>query len=278
MLDMYHIGKHYRFEIDDYFELCPYLENAWEFRGNCPLTGKKDGLILIEHPLQIKLPYIGKTFAGAGFRGVIEPFLRFIESRYPKKFIMQRNFPTQKSESKKAKQINDRCREISADAIKHGHAILNNYKILSKTYETCAHLEIMIMFWLNENHRLFHPETDNILSWCDTTLFYSNLKKNEPNPWVDDEIFDWNDSPFYRDFEHCYMFHDLLAHRRVNLKDLIQVGFVSIDFNLKFEKNYDFSNELDTELQHLHSDVPSALFFDKIMRIWTKRNHKCLIK
>ena len=234
---MKHSGKNYRFEIDDFFELYPYLENDSEFRGNCPVTGNKDGLILIESPLQIKLPYIKKTFQGKGYSKVIKPFLEFvgIESNGIAG-LTRRWFPRDNLDSKKAEQINDRCEKLSKMATEQTHSILLNNKKISRKYNSCTDIETKIIFLLSEGHRLYHPDSDNILTWSD---YYQNLN-HDTDIWIDFSVDDWNDTGYYKHFKHCYLFHDLFDHKMVNLQDLMQVDVVNFEFKLRFDHNYDF--------------------------------------
>lgn len=225
-------GKNYRFSIDDYFELYPFLEKEYEFHGNCPITGENDGLILIEYPLQIKLPYLEKLFWGDNFIRIFFKFLR------DKKIKISKRHLRIKLENKKAEHINDKLKELSKEIMVRARSILNNNKETITNYMNCD-FEICADFYLNENHRLFHPDSENILCQCSEFFTFDYLKGTEPS--VLENSMDWNDTCFYRTFKHCYLFHEIFDHFDVNLKDLMQVDTVCIDFNLLFQNNYSFS-------------------------------------
>ena len=240
MLNMHHYGKSYRFEIDDYYELYPHLDNDYEFRGNCPITGKKDGLIVIEYPLTIELPYIEKSFTGEGYHQVVKPFFKYIDGKTKRQTWPPIKRLKNSVKSGLAQQINDKCKELSAKAVEQSYSFLLQNKNLSKKHNTCAHFETRLDFFIQDTHRLFHPKSDNILSWSDFTLTFNELFNNKHNHiWIDNSE-DWNDTQYYRDFKHCYLFHDLFAHRKVDLQDLLQVDRVCVSFNLQFDKNYHF--------------------------------------
>lgn len=90
MTDYINHGRPYRFEIDDYFQLHPYPKHMDEFRGKCPITGKQDGLILIEYPLQVQLPFLGHIFEGERFRGVFNRFMKFVEEAKQTKIVRRK--------------------------------------------------------------------------------------------------------------------------------------------------------------------------------------------
>ena len=152
----------------------------------------------------------------------------------------RRRFTRNNLDSKKAKKINDRCEKLSKMAIEQTHSILLNNKKISREYNSCTDIETKIIFYLNEDHRLYHPDSDNILTWSDYFEDLTTDNEDKSDIWIDFSVDDWNDTGCYPDFKHCYLFHDLFDHRKVNLQDLMQVEFVNFEFKLQLDHNYDF--------------------------------------
>ncbi len=218
-------GKNHRFKIDDYFALSPYPEKDGEFRGNCPVTSKTDGLILTESPLEINLPHVDKQFTPKDRGGVFRGFRNYLYS-INKKMIPRH--PESDLEGKKAERINTKCKEIASDTLKKAYSLLNHNKSVSKDYRKCAHLEFRVDFFLNENHRLFHPGTDNILCSLSDVLGYSDLKSREVHYWL-------SNPGYFQKFEYCWMFYSLAKTHSVRIEDLLEVECAISSFELRFD-------------------------------------------
>ncbi|CAD7767179.1 MAG: hypothetical protein DNFNHJIP_00586 [Candidatus Argoarchaeum ethanivorans] len=95
-------------------------------------------------------------------------------------------------------------------------------------------------FCLSENHRLFHPHSiDNEFYHYVEAFTFEDIKENNVHFLEDPK--DCNESYYYRDFEHCYLFSKIFNEHKVDLFDLLQIDFVSIDYELNIETRYNFS-------------------------------------
>ncbi len=213
-----HTGRMLRFVIDESFPLIPDHKQDFQFVGKCPKTKKAKGLIVNEKSESITLPYLNKKYVG------IEGLNEFRE-----KFKIHEHGPVKDLNNIseiEAKRLNTRLRKISLKAIDDGLALLKSNRRIVKRFTDCD-LELNIAFYLCKNHRLYHPNSDNMLCGYSSTL----SSKIEIDP------ADFNDTDRFTSFAHCYVFHDLIDHKGVALKDLVQVDFICIEYELLFQKN-----------------------------------------
>ncbi len=223
-----------RLEIDSYFELFPHKANDEEFHGICPITGEKDGIILTEDPFQILLPYIGKDFCGG--HNPIRDFYDFCRTQG---INLKKRIPKINLTNQEVKEVNDQLKKLSLEILNRSFLILENNKNLMEKFPNCG-LDVCVEFYLNENHRLFHPKSDNILYSYSEFFTFDDLKETELHILEDED--NYNDSKYYQEFNHCYLFHDLFDHAAVSLEDLMYVDTICIDFNLLFQIEKSWGN------------------------------------
>ena len=208
-----------RFIVDDYVTLKPDPKHEWGFFGRCPKTKKPRGTIVNEYEESITLPYLKRKFIG--LHGLRE-FKKYISKMLPKRRI---KFQPSRTTVKVAARLNARLRKISARAEADALALLNTYRRRRLKF-TDFELEVRIEFFLPESHRLYHPESDNIL--C-------TYRERMPSYFLSDKT-DFNDTNQFQLFRHCYLFHDLTEHKDVSVDDLIQVAYIWIDYEFLFQR------------------------------------------
>ena len=207
-------GRMLRFIVDDYVPLKPDLKNPFQFVGPCPKTKKSNGIIVNEYEDSIVLPNLKETFIGlTGLRKFEKMFFKS-HGRRRRSIISEH----------KARKINSRLRALSKKAVADGQSLLMMQRKAQNSF-TDYELEFQITFYLESDHPLYHPESDNILcSYSDSPSSQILLEKRN-----------FNDTPRLKSFRHCYLFHDLTEHKGVLLDDLAKVKFIWIDYELLFQ-------------------------------------------
>ena len=221
-------GKLLRFVVDDYIKLKPALRRPWQFNGCCPRTNKTNGIVVNELEETITLPYLNKQFLGGN---LVRDFRNYLGDKRPRKRVIR-------STEKKARELNEKLRKLSQQAIRDARRLVKNNSSEIKRMGDYD-CEISITLFLNSNHRLFHPETDNIL--CEyridsiDPIDYKNILLDRR---------DFNDSSKFNNFPHSYLFHDLHEHKGIFIDDFESADSVWIEYNLSFQKEIKFNRIL----------------------------------
>lgn len=204
-----------RFMVDEYVPLKPDLKHGNEFTGGCPKTGKSHGLIVNEYKETIELPLLKKIYFG---RQGLGNFLAEMKLEFRRKSVP-------KVTELKAKRVNDRLWNISKKILKDCSLLIERNKVVQRRF-TDLEFEVEIRFYFSKRHRLYHPNSDNILcGYRESVRSKMLLDKN-----------DITDRPSFRSFPHCWLFHSLTEHKGVPVEDLLYLDFIWVDYESVFQR------------------------------------------
>ena len=212
-----HYGIMLRFIIDAYTPLKPDLKHDFQFVGACPKTNKRSGLIANEYDDSIELPFLKEKYFG--LKGLDDFLLKYFKVR-------KRNATSKLRESKvkvseqQAKALNKHLKRLSSKAISDVIELKKASKDFISNF-TDYNLEFKIEFYMHKKHRLFHPDSDNIL------YSYSNVVALDS---IEVKNLNFIDTSRYTSFKHCFLFHDLIENKYVNIAELMQVDCVWIEY------------------------------------------------
>jgi len=220
----YFNGRMLRFEVDDYIRLKPDRKKAWTFYGVCPETKKAHGIIVNEYLENISLPFLGKQFVGRD--GLID-FFDFM------KFKKRRKRPSIAT-VKQIQQLDKKLMKLSKDVISQSKEVLEQNKRLIRKKDYEFNFEYVIEFYMNQNHPLYHPETDNILC-VHTDIIHPNIY--EPSKLLKRDNWGYIEDQSYK-LEYYYILYDLVNRKGVRIDDLIQTEFIWVNYKLEILRKY----------------------------------------
>lgn len=217
------MGLSLRFAVDNFIELTPILEKGFEFKGDCPFTDHPGGVVVNEFKETIRFEQLDVELSG-------HDLLRKLDQLFQSHdFEMCYSRPMNEENTGSGNQkilfrINGQLKSLE----KRIQQITK--KIVSGGYENCrdcfdfdAHVEID--YYIPETHRLYHPDSDNILcrQWF---LVSGEIFGHSGEPHVHDLVYKSGDhtSPLEFDFEEAYLFHDLYDHQGCYLHDIVQIS------------------------------------------------------
>lgn len=201
-----------RFMVDEYIELRPYLPSSDTFWGRCPESGLEGGVVVNEAEGSIRLLSTSEVFIGySGWRH----FRNRFKKRPPIENLDLKN--------QKISELNESFKVIFHQA----HLNLKDLISVNQMHEVSNRIslvgDVRFSFNILERHRLYHPDSDNIL--CSFT-HYSELE------------FEEDDLKMYSGL--CWPLHDLLVLRHVRAQDLLSVRDVSLEYKLRHHSEFLF--------------------------------------
>ena len=194
-------GLSLRFMLDSVIWLSPDLESPARFRGTCPFTHKKRGLILDEDKELIQ--FTDRPNRYVGFLGFRE-FLSITQLKMKSKELKI---------TQDLLQFNEKFKDLYRSSIAEFSRLDDENQKISVDGRYDLEAEISIEFLLSENHRLFHPESDNVI--CTYTIHKG-------------EEFDEEDEVHFN--ELCWPIKHLLVDHKLDLEDLLSTERFLIDF------------------------------------------------
>lgn len=221
-------GLSLSFAVDQFIELTPIFEEPSVFKGDCPFTGHSGGVVVNETKQTVLFAKLGVELSGWDLIRKLDNLFRShnlqMDNRRPwdgwmitdgdKRVLYRIN--------EQLKSLEEQIQQI-AKKIKSG--CLEDYEDWSDFEAT-----VEIDYQIAETHRLYHPDSDNIL--C-TQSFFVCEEGGEPH--VREFVYNsMNDqSLLNHDFEETCLLHDLYDHQDCYIEDILQISGIWYGFIVK---------------------------------------------
>jgi len=221
-------GLSLRFAVDQFIELTPMLGESFTFKGGCPFTGHSGGVVLNEFKQTIRFEKASVELSG---RDLMEKLSQLYRSHGlgmdSRRRINERKTAAENESilcriNAQLKCLEKEIQKISKKINSGGHE--NRADWLD--FEAC----IQIDYCISETHRLYHPDSDNVLCRQHFDICGGNGEK-----FVSEFIYSSTDikSPLKFNFAESYLFHDLYDHQNCYLEDILQISDSYYSFIVK---------------------------------------------
>ena len=217
------MGLSLRFAVDQYIELAPMLEKGSSFKGDCPFTDSPGEVIVNESQETIRFEQLDVELSRYNLMKKLDQLFRSHGFKdYYIRPMNERNSGHGKQEI--LSRINEQLKSLEKRIRRATRSIVNGgYENCKDCFDFDAHIEVD--YYISETHRLYHPDSDNIL--CRQRFCVSGeIFGGSGEPHIHDLVYEPGYHPPYWeiDFKESYLFHDLHDHQGCHLDDIIKIS------------------------------------------------------